>query len=73
MLFCNLYCTLSLQFRLQISAIRVLGDGANPTDMAQPKVIIAIVIINLKLWPAAGCEAKVKLYSLIDLQNYIHL
>ena len=29
-----------------------------PTNKPQPKVIITIVIIKLKLWPAAGCEAK---------------
>ena len=29
------------------------------TTRPQFKVLIAIVIIKLKLWPAAGCEAKV--------------
>ena len=29
-------------------------------NMLQPKVIITIAIIMLKLWPAAGCEAKVE-------------
>ena len=40
------------QIWLQLSA-------ASPTNRPQPKVIITIVIIKLKLWPAAGCEAKV--------------
>ena len=33
---------------------------ASLTDRPQPKAIITIVIIRLKLWPAAGCEAKVE-------------
>ena len=32
---------------------------ASPTNRPQPKVIITTVIIKLKLWLAAGCEAKV--------------
>ena len=40
------------QIRLQLSA-------ASPTNRPQPKVIITIVIIKFKLWPAVGCEAKV--------------
>ena len=40
------------QIRLQLSA-------ASPTNRPQPKVIETIVIIKLKLWPPAGCEAKV--------------
>ena len=40
------------QIRLQISA-------ASPTNRPQPKVIKTIVMIKLKLWPAAGCKAKV--------------
>ena len=40
------------QIRLQLSA-------ASPTNRPQPKVIITKVIIKLKLWLAAGCEAKV--------------
>ena len=32
---------------------------SSPTNRPQPKVIITIVIIQLKLWPAAGCEARV--------------
>ena len=41
------------QIRLQLSA-------ASPTNRPpEPKVIITIVIIKLKLWPAAGSEAKV--------------
>ena len=34
-------------------------SAASPTNRPQPKVIVTIVIIKLKLWPAAGCEAKV--------------
>ena len=41
-----------MEIRLQLSA-------ASPTNRPQPKVIMTIVIIKLKLWPAAGCEAKV--------------
>ena len=40
------------QIGLQLSA-------ASPTNRPQHKVIITIVIIKLKLWPAAGCKAKV--------------
>ena len=39
--------------------IRLQSSEANPSNRPQPKVIITIVIIKLKLWPAAGCEAKV--------------
>ena len=39
--------------------IRPQLSAASPTKRPQPKVIITIVIIKLKLWPAAGCEAKV--------------
>ena len=41
------------------SQIRPQLSAASPTNRPQPKVIITIVIIKLKLWPAAGCEAKV--------------
>ena len=41
------------------SQIRPQLSAASPTNRLQPKVIITIVIIKLKLWPAAGCEAKV--------------
>ena len=34
-------------------------SAASPTIRPQPKVRITIVIIKLKLWPAAGFEAKV--------------
>ena len=34
-------------------------SAASLTNRPQPKVLIAIVIIKLKLWPAACCEAKV--------------
>ena len=34
-------------------------SAASPTNRPQPKVIILIVIIKLKLWPAADCKAKV--------------
>ena len=38
----------------------LLGMGAKfDRNRPQPKVIIAIVIMKRKLWPAAGCEAKV--------------
>ena len=30
-----------------------------PPKWPQPKAIITIVIMKLKLWPAVGCEAKV--------------
>ena len=39
------------QIRLQLSA-------AGPNNRPQPKVIITIAIIKLKLWPAAGYEVK---------------
>ena len=39
--------------------IRPQFSEASPTNRPQPKVIITIVIIKLKLWLAAGCEAKV--------------
>ena len=39
------------QIRLQLSA-------AGPTNRPQAKVIKTILIIKIKLWPAAGCEAK---------------
>ena len=32
--------------------------AAGPTNRPQTKVIKTIRIIKLKLWPAAGCEAK---------------
>ena len=32
--------------------------AASPTNRTQAKVIITIVIIQLQLWPATGCEAK---------------
>ena len=41
------------------SLIRLQLCAASPTNRPQPKVKIKIVIIKLKLWPAAGCEAKV--------------
>ena len=41
------------------SQIRPQLSAASPTNRPQPKVIVAIVIIKLKLWPVAGCEAKV--------------
>ena len=41
------------------SQIRPQLSAASLTNRPQPKVIITIVIIKLKLWPAAGCEAKV--------------
>ena len=41
------------------SQIRPQLSAASPTNRPQPKVIITIVIIKLKLWPAAGCEAEV--------------
>ena len=34
-------------------------SAAGPTNRPQPKIIITIVIIKLKLWLATGCEAKV--------------
>ena len=40
------------QIRLQLSVAR-------PTNRPHPKVIITIVMLKLKLWPATGCEAKV--------------
>ena len=42
------------------SQIRPQLSAASPTNRPQPKDIITIVIIKLKLWPAAGCEAKVE-------------
>ena len=41
------------------SQIRLQLPAASPTNRPQTKVIIAIVKIKLKLWPAAVCEAKV--------------
>ena len=32
---------------------------ASPTTRPQPKIIITIVTMKLKLWVAVGCEAKV--------------
>ena len=40
------------------SQIRRQLSTASPTNRSQPTVIITKVIIKLKLWPAAGCEAK---------------
>ena len=40
------------------SQIRPQLSVASPTNWPQPKVIKTTVIIKLKLWPAAGCEAK---------------
>ena len=37
----------------------VATSVARPRNSHQPKVIITIVIMELKLWPAMGCEAKV--------------
>ena len=33
--------------------------SSQPTNRLQPKFIITIVVIKLKLWLDAGCEAKV--------------
>ena len=41
------------------SQIRPQLSAANPTNRPQHKVIIIIVKIKPKLWPAAGCEAKI--------------
>ena len=49
---CLMYVRHGSQIRLQLSA-------ASPKNRPQPKVIIILVIIKLKLWPAAGCEATV--------------
>ena len=40
------------------SQIRLQFSAAGPTKRPQPKVIKAIIMIKLKLWPAAGCEAN---------------
>ena len=41
------------------SQIRPQLSAASHINRPQPKVIIAIVLVKLKLWAAAGCEAKV--------------
>ena len=41
-----------------LSQIRPQHSAASPTNRPQPEVIITIAIIKLKLWQAAGCEAK---------------
>ena len=41
-----------------VSQIRPQLSAAGPTNRPQAKVIKTILIIKLKLWPAAGCEAK---------------
>ena len=41
------------------SQIRSQFSAGSPNIRPQPKVIITIVMIMLKLWPAAGCETKV--------------
>ena len=41
------------------SQIRSQLSAASPTNRPQPKVMITLVIIKLKLWPAAGCKAMV--------------
>ena len=43
------------------SQIRPQLSAASPTNRPQPKVIITILmmLMKLKLWPATGCEAKV--------------
>ena len=41
------------------SQIRSQLSAASAINRPQPKVMITIVIIKLKLHPAAGCEAKV--------------
>ena len=57
---CNLVMTINAvsMFR-RGSQIRSQLSVASPTNRPHPKVIITIVIIKLKLWPAAGCEAEV--------------
>ena len=45
---------------------------ASPTNRPQPKAI-TIVIVRLKLWPAAGCEAKVEDELSSRALAYVHL
>ena len=43
------------------SQIRPQLHAASPTNMTnrpQPKFLITIVMINFKMWPAAGCVTK---------------
>ena len=38
--------------------IRPQLTAASPTNTSQPKFLITIVMINFKMWPAAGCVTK---------------
>ena len=62
------------QVRLQLSV-------ASPTNRPQPKAIITKVMIKLKLWPVADCEAKILVQfsspflfitSQLKYMSYIH-